>query len=51
MRFLVAYLLVLVAMFLGAVIFIGYPGDGAEGCPTAFGRMERASPQIARIAR
>jgi hypothetical protein len=31
------------------ILLLGYPGDGARGYPTAFGRMERAtSPQIAR---
>ena len=31
------------------IILLGYPGDGAKGVPTAFGRYEHAnSPQIAR---
>jgi hypothetical protein len=35
-----------------AIILIGYPGDGAKGVPTAFGRYERSnSPQIARAWR
>lgn len=43
--------LVLATIFISSLCLIlirGYPGDGAKGYPTMYGRMERAAPQIAR---
>ena len=47
--FWIVYFAVAIMGGLSAIILIGYPGDGAKGLNTAFGRMERSQPsQIAR---
>ena len=47
--FIVLYFAAMLVGFLFMVLVVGYPGDGAKGVPTAFGRMERGhSPQYAR---
>lgn len=43
--FAIAYIIVAILLSLFWIIGVGYPGDGAKGLQTAYGRSERGYPE------